>query len=254
MDFSLVFLRFTGKNHHCTMQLQEAPETWLFKAWPWIETNKIRLAWAAGAVAVVAVGIAFYSIHLDEVEITAGEAASKADMPTVPGTPDQRASEFLNVARDYPQTKAGERAQFQAATALYESGKYTDAETQFESFLARHSGSFFAAEATLGMAASLDAQGKASLAADTYQRVIKSYPDHPTAIFAKLSLAQIDESLGKTNEALALYQQVIQANPNSQTALTARKRAIEMQTAPAKSAAAAPAPAPATQAPFQLTH
>ena len=64
--------------------------------------------------------------------------------------------------------------------------KYADAQTQFQKFLDAHPDSFFAAQAALGVAASLDAQGKTDLAAGAYQRVISIASDPMAASYRKI--------------------------------------------------------------------
>ena len=99
----------------------------------------------------------------------------------------------------------------QGAAALYEAGKYPDARAQFQNFLDAHPGSEFAGEAALGVAASLDAQGKAD--ATKYQAVVNSSTDPAIVSAAKFGLGRIAEAQGKFNEALSLYQKM----PRAQT-------------------------------------
>jgi len=227
------------------MQLQDAPATYLFKLWPWIETNKIRIA-CGGGIVVVAIGlISFYSWQRDQKEITAGETLSRmmmSDSRTT--TAAQQAGLFMKVAGDYPGTAAGQRAMLQSAGMLFAAGKYADAQAQFQQFLNQYPGSSLAAQATLGVAASLDAQGQTDSAAGVYHRVITSYSDVIVAGYAKYRLAQIDERLGKLSEALNLYEDVAHSNPGSQLGSEAGLCAMELKKKP--SSATAPA------APFQI--
>ena len=226
------------------MQLQDAPATYLFKLWPWIETNKIRIA-CGGGIVVVAIGlISFYSWQRNQKEITAGETLSRMMSDSGTTTAAQQAGLFMKVAGDYPGTAAGQRAILQSAGMLFEAGKYPDAQTQFQQFLNQYPGSSLAAQATLGVAASLDAQGQTDSAAGVYQRVITSYSDVIVASYAKYRLAQIDERLGKWTEALNLYEDVARSNPGSQLGSEAGLRAMELKKKP--SSATAPA------APFQI--
>jgi TolA-binding protein len=226
------------------MQLQDAPATYLFKLWPWIETNKIRIA-CGGGIVVVAIGlISFYSWQRNQKEITAGETLSRMMSDSGTTTAAQQAGLFMKVAGDYPGTAAGQRAILQSAGMLFEAGKYPDAQTQFQQFLNQYPGSSLAAQATLGVAASLDAQGQTDSAAGVYHRVITSYSDVIVAGYAKYRLAQIDERLGKLSEALNLYEDVAHSNPGSQLGSEAGLCAMELKKKP--SSATAPA------APFQI--
>ena len=230
------------------MQLNDAPETYLFKLWPWIETNKIRIAWGGGII-VVAVGlISFHAWQRNQKEIIAGETLSRlmvSDSRTA--TAEQQAGLFFKVAGDYPGTAAGQRAMLQSAGMLFEAGKYPGAQAQFQQFLNQYPDSSLAAQAALGVAASLDAQGQADPASAAYQRVISSYPEVIVAGYAKYRLAQIDERLGKLTEALNLYEDVARSNPSSQLGSDAGLRAMELKMKPSS---ASPATAPA--APIKL--
>ena len=88
-------------------------------------------------------------------------------MSSIPrnATASQQADLYLKIAADYQGTSAGQRALLQGAAMLFAAGRYADAQTQFQKFLDAYPDSFFAAQAALGVATSLDAQGKTDLAA-----------------------------------------------------------------------------------------
>lgn len=227
------------------MELQDAPATYLFKLWPKIEANWVRIAWSGGIV-VAAIGlISFYSWQRNQKEITAGEALSRLiTSDSRPAASEQQAGLYMKVAGDYPGTAAGQRARLQSAGMLFEAGKYADAQTQFQTFLNQYPGDFFAAQAALGVAASLDAQGQMDPAAVAYQRVINNYSDVVVASYAKYRLAQIDERAGKLNDALNLYEEVSRSNSGSQLGSEAGLRAMELKM---KSSSVSPATAPAAR-------
>jgi TolA-binding protein len=230
------------------MELQDAPETYLFKLWPWIEANKVRLACGGGVLIIAAGAIWFYSAQKAQKEIDAGMALSKmavADTRNI--TAAQQADSLLKLAGEYQNTAAGQRALLQSAAMLFEAGKYPDAQTRFQDFLNQYPGSFFAGQAALGVASCLDAQGKPDAAA-AYQRIINTYSDTMVVNLAKFSLAQIDEHQNKPTEAFNLYQEIVRTLPNSPLASEATMHAMELKT---KQPAA---PAATNQAtPFKLT-
>jgi TolA-binding protein len=230
------------------MQLQDAPATYLFKLWPWIEANKIRLIGAGGIILVVAGLISFHSWQRNQKEITASLALTQLMMSDPhSASSGQQADQFLKIARDYQNTTAGERALLQSATMLFAAGNYADAQKQFQEFLSQYPGSFFAAQAALGMATSLDAQGKTDLAADAYQQIINTYADVMAANLARYGLAQINEHQGKVTEAINHYEDIVRSNPNSPLSSEAGLRVMELKMKPSS---ASPATAPA--APFKL--
>ena len=227
------------------MELQDAPATYLFKLWPWIETNKVRIASGAGIIVVATGLIYFYSWQREQKEIAAGNEFTQlmvSDLRNL--TPAQEAGLFLKIARDNQSTATGQRAFLQSATMQFEAGQYAEAQTQFQQFLSQYPDNYFAGQAALGLAASLDAQSKMDLAAAAYQRVISNYPDPLVANFARYSLARIDERQGKLTEALNLYEEIDRSNANGSLGAQARMRAMDLKTKqpPASPAATTTAP------------
>jgi predicted negative regulator of RcsB-dependent stress response len=232
------------------MEIQDAPAAYFFKLWPKIEANWIRIAFGGGVIIVVAMLISYYSWQRDQKEITAGKALTQL-MMSAPhkASGSQQADNFLKIAGDYQGTSAGQRASLQGAVVLFETGRYDDAQKQFQKFLDAHPDSMFAAQAALGVATSLDAQGKTELAAGAYQRVINASSDVTAAVSAKFALAQIDERQNKLADALNLYEDILQHNRNSTLASEAGLRAMELKM---KLPSAPPSTAPA--APFKPNH
>jgi TolA-binding protein len=227
------------------MELQDAPAAYFFKLWPKIEANWIRIALGGGVIAVVAILISFYSWQQEQKEVYAGKALTQF-MMTAPrnASGSQQADNFLKIAGDHQGTFAGQRAWLQGAAMLFEAGRYADAQTQFQKFLDAHPDSVFVGQAALGLATSLDAQGKMDLAASAYQRVINTPSDAIAATSAKFALAQIDERQGKLTDALNLYEDIVRYSANSTMGSEAGLRAMELkmklQSAPPSTAPAAP--------------
>ena len=213
------------------MQPQDTTTAYLYKLWPWIEANINRLIY--GAVILVAAGIliAFYFWQQNQKEIAAGQALTELIASTPPDSDaSQLADAYLKIAANFPGTRAGGRAAMQGATALFEAGKYTEAQVQFKKYLETHPGDVFCAQAALGAAASLDAQGKTDLAASAYQRVISGFSDPNAVNVAKFALAQIDERQGRLADAENLYEDVARNNPNGSSGSEAALRAMELKT------------------------
>jgi predicted negative regulator of RcsB-dependent stress response len=220
------------------MQAQDTTTLFFLKLWPWVETNKNRLI-GGGAIVLVAVFIIwFVACQRESKEIAAGQALTQVALSA--GNPSAEA--YLKVAGLHPGTIAGQRAQLQGAAALFDAGKFSDAQTQFQKFLDGHSDSEFSGQAALGVAACLDAQGKTDLAVSAYQRVVNGFSDASAASAAKFGLARIDEYQGKLNEALVFYQDVARDNPNGSLGSEAEMHLIELRN---KLPTAAPATIPA---------
>ncbi|MGA2853292.1 MAG: tetratricopeptide repeat protein [Verrucomicrobiota bacterium] len=207
------------------MQVQDTTTLFFLKWWPWVEANKNRLI-AGGAIAAAAVFVIWFMVcQRESNEIAAGRALTQVTI----SSRGPLADAYLNVARQHPGTVAGQRALLQGAAALFDAGKFPDAQTQFQKFLDAHPVSEFSGQAALGVAASMDAQGKTDQAVGAYQRVINSSSDATVVSAAKFGLARIEESQGKFNDAIVLYQDVARANPNGSLGSEAAMRSMELR-------------------------
>lgn len=237
------------------MQLQDAPANYLFRIWPWIEANRIRLIWGGGIVLVVAGLFSFFSWQHGQKEIAAGEALTKLSLSFPPNTPpSQQADSFLKMAADYQNTPAAQQALVQGAVLLFEAGRYGDAQVQFQKYLDSYPGGAFAPQAALGVASCLDALGKTDQAAGNYQQIINTYSDPMVANLARFGLAQIAERRGKVADAINYYQDITRALPNSSLGQEAGLCILDLQSGKPTARASTAAPAASSNAPFQLVH
>jgi len=221
------------------MQPQDATTVYLFKMWPWFEANIKRIAFGAVFVAIAVFLISFYSWRQNKKEVDAGQALTQVVMTPNNG---QSADAYLKIASDYQGTRAGQRALLQAGAASFTAGQFAAAQTQFQNFLDTYPDSDFTASASLGVATSLEAQGKTDLAFDAYERTVNQSSDVNTTIAAKFALAQIDEQQGKIADALSLYEDVQHLNPNGSLGSEAGLRMMELKTkSPTTPAPTAPA-------------
>lgn len=229
------------------MQAQDATTVYFLKLWPRIEANKNRFMAAGALVVLVLAALWVFAVQQSQKETKAGEALTHLIVAQT-----AQAEPYLKVASDFSGTGAGQRAQLEAAALLFSSGKYADAQAQFQKFLDEHPDSEFRSQASLGVAASLDAQGKTDVAMGRYQSMMNGAADPIAAGMAKLALARIDEQQGKYTEAATYYQEVARANPNTSLANDAMWRLMELRNkvpAPVVTPAATTAPT----APFKLT-
>jgi len=223
----------------------------LFRFWPWIEANARRLAFGAAFVIIAVFVYSFYSYRQSQRETAAGEALTQADI-SANGT--QLADACLKIAADYAGTIAGERALLRAATVLFTAGKYADAQVQFQKFIDANPDNFFTPQATLGLAASLDALGKTDQAASAYQRASSQNTDPSVAAYAKFSLARIYVTQGKLADAQRLYGDVARNLEGTSLGSEAGLRALDLNAKlPKPPASPATTAAPAAGAPFNLS-
>ena len=220
------------------MQAQDATTLFLLKWWPWVEANKTRLIAGAAIVAIVIMLVWFVTSQREQKELAAGLALTQV---TLSASGPSMADAYLKVAAQHPGTAAGRRALLQGAAALFDAGKFPDAQAQFQKYIDTNPDSEFSGPATLGVAACLDAQGKTDLAVGAYQRVVNSSSDTAVTSAAKFALARIAEAQGRLNDALVFYQDVSRANPSSSLGSEATLRLIELRSKmPAPSTTPAP--------------
>jgi predicted negative regulator of RcsB-dependent stress response len=193
------------------MDTQDVSTEVLFKLWPWLEANKNRLIAGGAALVVVAIIYSFISWQHGQNEINAGEAFTQLVSSNPSGlSPSAEASAFLEMASKYAGTEAAQRARLQAASILFESGNYADAQVQFQSFADSHNGPL-AAIATLGEAASLEAQGKLDQAAVAYQKIASGHGNSAAYFQAEFSLGRLAEKSGNLADAESHYEAAAQA-------------------------------------------
>jgi predicted negative regulator of RcsB-dependent stress response len=231
------------------MQAQDTVATYFFKYWSWVEDNVKQVAIGIVIVIVVAVLVSYYFWRQNQTEVDAGQALTQLLVSISPNSDaGQLANAYLKVAAEYSGTQSGGRARVLGAMTLFESGKYPEAQAQFQKYLDHYQGGAFAAAAALGVAASLEAQGKIDPAAIAYQRVVNGYSGANEVDAARFALAKIDEQQGKFIEAENYYRMVARDNPNTPMGSEAAYRAYQLNTRSSAGAASNK-----VSAPFSLT-
>jgi predicted negative regulator of RcsB-dependent stress response len=210
----------------------EATETFdTYKLWAWFEINRKQVM--LGAAIVVGGGlIAWYVVWQQQVSRTAAEEAL-SDVAVQGMTTGQHPSSdaYLRLATKYPNSGAG-------------------ALVQFERFRHEYRDSPLVGQAILGVAASLDAQGKANEAVEAYQDLIRHHPGESLIPQAKLALAQL--YIGKNQPDLAAGALADVARDESAGSL-ASEAALELQQLRMKlPSQGMPFPAPATPPKFTI--
>lgn len=213
------------------MQTQDVSTEFMFKFWPWLEANRKRLIIGAVAVVVFFFGWFYFSTARQQKELDAGHAYTAFQLNQPPAsTPQTVAAGYLQMAERFAGTLAGQRARLQSALILFGAGDYTNALTRFQDFLTVESGSPLTAQAQLGVAASLEAQGRLDEAQAAYRKVSPGNPNAPEAIMAKFAQGRILELQGKLNDAVTLYQDIASSPLAGSLASEAAQRIALMQT------------------------
>ena len=205
----------------------QTTETYL-KVLAWFHANRKMLMIGAGVAAVIAVAAGIMAWQKSEAESSANThlmgvpLATLHDGRVVPA----QAGTFLDLAKQYPDTSAGEYASLLGAESLFMDGKYPEAHQEFSKFIEDHPASALLPQAKVGLAASLEGQGKTSEASQKYQEVISAYATEANIVSpAKLTLARLDEEQNKPEQALKYYEELARVNnPYDPWAAEARER------------------------------
>jgi tetratricopeptide (TPR) repeat protein len=173
--------------------------------------NKKRLIIGTSAVVTVAIIIALTVLQAGERERAASRAVSDVRLPVSVATaiPPSTAEELFKVAEEYKGTKAAARALLLGAGVLFSQNtqeSYTEAHRRFEMLLQEYPESVWAAQAHLGIAASLVALGKTKEAIEKYEEIQLRLADSAVIEEAQLGLARLYEAdAEKEEDAYKLY-------------------------------------------------
>lgn len=218
----------------------------LFRLWPWLEANKNRIIGVVLAITVLAGILFFLNSQHEQNEINAGEAMTTL-LLSESSTLSQSADSLTQLAAKYSGTEAAKRASLQAGASFFATGRYADAQAQFQKFLDTAPSGPLAATAQLGVAASLEAQGKIDDAVAAYKRTVAGYQHSASEFQADFALGRIAEAQGRPTDAMNYYQAVLQSGMNDTLGQSAYERLMTIKTeqtekgASAAQRAAAPA-------------
>lgn len=195
--------------------MENDPTVALYDFYGWLHTNRKRVVAGAMVVAVIAaiVGVVMWNSNQKE----AGANRALFAVPSVlnqtpPGDPAS-ARALLAISQEDSGTSAGTAAQLLAARELFVGGKYAEAQREFSKFVASHSGHPLLPQANVGIAASMEAQGKISDAEQQYKKISALYSTDPNIILpVKLTLARLSEAENKPDQAVQLYKELASIN------------------------------------------
>jgi len=202
----------------------------MFQAWAWVEKNRKQLIIGVVVVIVAGLAIGYLTWSRKAQELAAGQALSRALYEQATGKADAgfTAEALLKLSAANNGTQAGAQALMLAASGLFNSGKYPEAQAAFEKFGREYAGNRLAAQALYGIGATLAAQGKLDEAARAYKDSADRFPQSPVANQAQFSLAATLVAQGKLAEALPLYEKVGMTAQGSSLGNEAMLRAEEL--------------------------
>ena len=196
----------------------------------WIEVNKKRLM-IGGAVAIVLIVVASLFVQQQaRKEITASEALSDIRVPYTPGAPaaPETANALLKMAQAHQGTRAAARALLISGSILFSERNYDEAQKRYNLLLQDYPGNPWAADATFGIAVSLEAQGKSAEALAKYEDVRKRFASSTVINDTKLAIARLYEASNKAEDAFKLYEEVATAGANTTLGTEAKFRQEEL--------------------------
>jgi predicted negative regulator of RcsB-dependent stress response len=214
---------------HSFMEAQsiQATERYL-KLLAWLHANRKKLMIGGGVAAVIALTAGIMAWQKSEAESNANAQLLSMPLAAFRGNrlAPAPAGPFLDLAKQYPDTSAGEYAALLGAESLFTEGKYPEAHQEFSKFIEQYPESALLAQARVGLAASLEGEGKISQAAQKYQEIISAYPGEANIVSpVKLTLARLDEAQNKPDQALTYYKDLARINnPYDPWAAEARER------------------------------
>ena len=225
-----------------------------YKLVAWADENRKRLIGITVAVVVIVAAITAYVYYKQHRETQASEALSNLKPP---GTPAAKggpapAEDYVKLAEANSGTGAAARALLVAGGIYFDSNKFADAQKQFENFLSQYPESPLRSEAMIGVAASLEAQGKKDEAAAKYKELIDRRSGDPVMPQAKSALARIYESQNKPELALALYKEMTEKGGGNDSWTAEAPIQMEELLTKYPKLRPAPAPAPAAAMPMKM--
>ncbi len=245
--------------------MENDPTVALYDFYGWLHANRKRGLAGAVVVAAIAAIVAFATWRSSEREAAANRALlnvpSLLNQPMPVGDPAS-ASQFLNISQEYAGTSAGTTAQLLAARELYLCGKYPEAQKEFSEFVSAHSSHPLAAQASVGIAACMEAQGKTSDAVQQYKKINLLYKDNVSIILPiRLTLGRLSEADNKPAEAVEYYKDLVSLRDrNDPWVMEAYERLRlliakhpELNPTPQQPSSAAPSPLAPTESELQLS-
>lgn len=183
--------------------------------------EKYRGALIAAGVGVVVIffGVIGYTYYLSNQSEAANEALGEV-LPLYESGSYQEALDgtaevpgLLGIADKYGATDAGNLAQFYAASALFELGRYEEAEDYYENYDA--GADILGASAIAGQGAIAEQRGDYAEAARLYQRAARTYESAATAPGYYMDAARNFEQAGDFAAARAAYDEIVEEYPDA---------------------------------------
>lgn len=194
----------------------------------WSQENVRVLAWVAGGVVVLALGLAgFFSVRTARVR-QANEDLAVALGQFHAGNYGQAAAQLSDVANRWQSTDAGRIAGLYAATADLRADNFEAASTLLQQALAEHEWPpYLHQQAMLALAVTLERKGDAQAAIARYAETAAL--SGPYTALALLGEARLREQVGEKDKARDLYERFTKDFPQAPEAdvVTAKLQSLK---------------------------
>jgi TolA-binding protein len=130
---------------------------------------------------------------------------------------------FIETANQFPSAQAGITARYTAASILARSGKYAEAEQQYQQVIDKAGNSIYAKTARLGLADVQAAQGKYDNAITIYTELSRDPNSQLPVDSVLMQLGRTYARAGRNEEAAGAYNRIISEFPQSIYGADARR-------------------------------
>lgn len=161
------------------------------------------------------IGLAVAVVVLLGLSIWRNQKQDKAEAAVQALFQGRAPEEFRQMAVADPKAPTAPVALATAAAEFYAQGRYDEALSIYQSFLAQYPEHMLEPDAQLGVAASLEALDDFEAAAESYEAFAASHSAGALAPQAVMGAARCREQLGQFDDARALYEDFIAGNPKS---------------------------------------
>ena len=172
-----------------------------------VQTHKKQTHIGVAVVLVVSLVVSYAVYHQNQKQIAASEALTGTLITESSSGRGAVAPALVAVANEHSDSVAGGNALMIAGGQYFIEGKYSDAQKQFERYRRDFRDGAFQEQAMLGLASSLEAQGKTNEAVTFYKQLSDRRPS--VAVWqAKFALGRLYETQGMLEQARNLYDEV----------------------------------------------
>ena len=206
------------------MQSEKAQATWFYDGLGWLDTHRKESIRGAAVVVILVLVVSYYFYSHNVKEDAA--AASLSQLILTRATPE----DYMKFQADNRSTEAAPKALLMAGQEYFAMGKFPEAQAQFQKLRQDYHSSPFAGQASLGLAASLDAQGKVDEAITAYSDLAHRQGDI-AAIQSEFALGRLYEVKGQLDKALEHLDAVAQMAGNTPLGQEAYVHAGEIRAA-----------------------